>query len=89
MLYSPKNSGSIVQLATLKMKNMNSKYVLSHITILDFMFYELSFYQVNLFGNLEEQNCKILETINSILGTDLNNIKNKSSVYLKTMRLFM
>lgn len=88
MLCSHKNSGSLVQMITLKMKNINSRYVLNHITILDFLFYELSFYQVNLFGNLEEQNCKFLETINSILGTDLNNIKNQSSIYLKTMRLF-
>ena len=43
---------------------------------------------MNLFGNLEEKNCKILETINSIFGTELSNIKDKSTLYMRVMREF-
>ncbi len=88
MHYSHRESGSLIQTATLKMKNPQMKYVFDHITILDFLFYEEAFYQINLFGNMQEKNCIILETINSIFGTELKYVKEKSSVYLQVMREF-
>ncbi len=39
MNYSHRESGSLIQTATLKMKNPQMKYVFDHITILDFLFY--------------------------------------------------
>lgn len=78
----------MLQTAKLKAKNPHQKFIFNHITILDFLFYEESFYQINLFGNLEKKNCKILETINSIFGTELTDIKDKSVVYLRLMREF-
>ena len=88
MLLFHKESGSLIQTVKLKLRNPQNKYVLSNLTIVDFLFYEESFYQINLFGNLEEKNCKFLDTINSIFGTGLSNIKETSTTYLKTMREF-
>ncbi len=42
----------------------------------------------NLFGNLEEKNCSLLEAINSIFNTKLNNVKDKNSLYLHVMKQF-
>lgn len=88
MLYSHKESGSLVPTVTLKLRNPHQRYIFSHITVLDFLFYETSFYQINLFGNLEEKKCKILETINSIFGTDLRCGKDKETILLRVMREF-
>lgn len=45
-------SGSSIQITKLRLKNPNQRYIFGHITVLDFLFYEESFYQVNMFGNL-------------------------------------
>jgi hypothetical protein len=37
---------------------------------------------------MQEKNCIILETINSIFGTELKYVKEKNSVYLQVMREF-
>ena len=47
-----KESGALKQMITLKSKNSQQRYIFSHITILDFLFYEDCFYQINSFGNL-------------------------------------
>lgn len=88
MLYFHKKSDSLIPTVKLRLKNPSKPYIFGHLTILDFLFYEESFYQVFLFGNLEEKNCKLFQTINSIFGTDLNCVKDKNAVYLRVMREF-
>lgn len=81
-------SGSLIPTIKLKIRNQKQRYIFGHITVLDFLFYEECFYQINLFGNLEEKNCAILTTINSVFNTHLNNYKDKYSIYLKVMKEF-
>lgn len=88
MKQSHEQSGSSIQMVKLKLKNPNKRYIFGHITVLDFLLFEESFYQINLFGNMEEKNCGILETINCIFQTDLYHYKKLHSLYLKVMREF-
>ena len=52
MLKYQELSGTIVQMTLLKLKNQSKQYIFNHITVLDFLFYEESFYYINIFGNL-------------------------------------
>lgn len=81
-------SGSSIQMVKLKLKNPNQKYIFGHITVLDFLFFEESFYQLNLFGNLEEKNCSVLQTINCIFSSEFYHYKSQNSLYLRVMREF-
>lgn len=53
MKHHHEKSGSSIQMVKLKLKNPTKKYIFGHITVLDFLLFEESFYQVNVFGNLE------------------------------------
>lgn len=60
MKKSHEQSGSSIQMVKLKLKNPTQRYIFGHITVLDLLLFEESFYQINLFGNMEEKNCGIL-----------------------------